>query len=154
MSTLVANRPTTSSGTRQFATFHVGDLLLGVDIQQVQEINRQLDLTPVPHAPHNVRGVINLRGEVATVIDLRRLLGLPPAEVTRESRNVIVHSHGEAIGLWVDRIADILTIDASEIEAPPANVNGIDGRFLAGVHSTPTSIIVLLDIEHVLGEAT
>ncbi|MAT70712.1 MAG: chemotaxis protein CheW [Planctomycetaceae bacterium] len=142
------------TGEVQFATFYVGDILLGIDIRHVQEINRQLEVTRVPHAPEEVRGVINLRGEVATVIDLRQVLGLPAAEVTRESRNLIVNYDGESIGLLVDRISDILTIDAAEIDPPPANVRGIDGRLLSGVHTLKSSIVVLLNIEEALGEAT
>lgn len=139
------------TGEVQFATFYVGDILLGIDIRHVQEINRQLEVTRVPHAPEEVRGVINLRGDVATVIDLRHVLGLPAAEVTRDSRNLIVNYDGESIGLLVDRISDILTIDAEQIEPPPANVRGIDGRLLEGVHALPSSIVVLLSIEEVLG---
>ncbi len=136
----------------QYATFYVGDVLLGVDICAVQEINRQAEATRAPHAPQHVRGVINLRGEVATVIDLRTVLGLPRAEVTRDSRNLIVHSEGEAIGLLVDRVADIVAIDAAEISPPPANLKGIDGRFFHGVHTMDEEIVVLLDVEQVLAD--
>ncbi|MCA9237095.1 MAG: chemotaxis protein CheW [Planctomycetales bacterium] len=142
------------AGEVQFATFYVGDILLGIDIRHVQEINRQLEVTRVPHARDEVRGVINLRGEVATVIDLRKVLGLPSADVTRESRNLIVNYDGEAIGLLVDRISDILTINAEQIDPPPANVRGIDGRLLTGVHTLASSIVVLLDIEEALGAAS
>ena len=137
----------------QFATFYVGDILLGIDIRHVQEINRQLEVTRVPHASAEVRGVINLRGDVATVIDLRRLLDLPPGEVTRESRNLIVNIDGESIGLLVDRISDILTIEEDQVESPPANVSGIDGRLLLGVYTMKSSIAVLLDIEQVFSDA-
>ena len=128
-------------------------MLLGIDIRHVQEINRQLEVTRVPHSPAEVRGVINLRGDVATVIDLRRLLELPPTEVTRESRNLIVNLEGESIGLLVDRISDILTIHEDQIEPSPANVRGIDGRLLTGVHALKSSIVVLLDIEEVFSDA-
>jgi purine-binding chemotaxis protein CheW len=136
----------------QFATFYVGELLLGVDIRLVQEINRQLEMTPVPNAPRHVRGVINLRGEVATVIDLRTVLGLPPAQQTRDTRNLIVHSQGEAIGLLVDRISDILTIHPDQINEQPSNVDGVDGKFFLGVHTLENDICVLLDVEEVLAD--
>lgn len=139
-----------STDEMQFATFYVGDLLLGVDIRFVQEINRQLDITPVPNAPRHVRGVINLRGEVATVIDLRTVLGLPAAEESRDTRNLIVHSQGEAIGLWVDRISDILAVRPDQISDPPSNVDGVEGKFFLGVHTLESEICVLLDIEQVL----
>ena len=115
MSTTVETEQDHTGTELQFATFYVGDLLLGVNICQVQEINRQLDATKVPHAPKEVHGVINLRGDVATVIDLRTVLGMPPVEDSRNSRTLIVQSHGESIGILVDRISDILTISSEEI---------------------------------------
>jgi purine-binding chemotaxis protein CheW len=142
----------TSIDQVQFATFYVGELLMGVDIRLVQEINRQLEMTPVPNAPSHVRGVINLRGEVATVIDLRTVLGLPPAEQTRDTRNLIVHSQNEAIGLLVDRISDILTIHPDQVSEPPSNVDGVDGKFFLGVHTLEKDICVLLDVEQVLAD--
>ena len=152
MSTAIAEKNGARVGEQQFATFYLGDMLFGVNIGNVQEINRQVDITPVPHAPKHVRGVINLRGEVATVIDLRTVLGLPPAEDSRDARNLIVASQGEAIGLWVDRISDILTVKTDEISPSPANVDGIDGRFFQGVHTLETDIVVLLDTEQVLAD--
>ena len=142
-----------ATGQRQYATFYVGDMLLGVDIGVVQEINRQSHITQVPHAPRYVRGVINLRGEVSTVIDLRTILGLPAREFTPENRNLIVHYEGESIGLFVDRIADILTLREEDISDPPGNVDGVDGRLIAGVCTLESEIVVLLDIEQVLSES-
>ncbi len=136
----------------QFATFYVGDILLGVDIRQVQEINRQLTVTEVPQSPDYIRGVINLRGEVTTVADLRKILGLPPSEITREGRNLIVTSQGESIGFLVDRLSDILTLRNDQISPPPTNVDGIAGRFFTGVHTMESEIVVILDIEEALNE--
>ena len=151
MTAIATSKETSTTNDRvQFATFYVGDLLMGVDIRLVQEINRQLEMTPVPNAPCHVRGVINLRGEVATVIDLRTVLGMPAAEQTRDTRNLIVHSQGEAIGLLVDRISDILTVHPDQISEPPSNVDGVDGKFFLGVHTLEKDICVLLDVEQVL----
>jgi purine-binding chemotaxis protein CheW len=137
----------------QFATFYVGHMLLGVDIRVVQEINRQSEITQVPHAPEYVRGVINLRGEVATVVDLRTILGLPTSDASQQTRNLIVHHQGEAIGLLVDRISDILTLREDEISPPPTNVDGVDGRLMSGVCTLDTDIVVLLDIDEVLADS-
>lgn len=134
----------------QFATFYVGELLLALPIDYVQEINRNLDLTEVPHAPEHVRGVINLRGDVATVIDLRRILGFSLAEVTPQSRNLVVRSGDESIGLWVDRIADIISITSDGITPAPANISGADGRYFKGVHRMDSEIVVILDVQEVL----
>ncbi len=142
----------TSTSELQLATFYVGDLLLGVDLNSVQEINRHVDVTPVPGSPEVVRGVINLRGDVATVIDLRCLLGMGEAEVTRNSRNLITRSQGEMIGLWVDQIADIVSIRKSEMDPAPANVAGVDGRYFQGVYTTEDRIIVILDLEEALAD--
>ncbi len=134
----------------ELTTFYVDELLLGVDIHQVEEINRQLNMTPAPHTPDTVRGVVNLRGEVVTVLDLRRALGLEPTIIGAESRNVIVNSRGERIGLLVDRIADVVIAATDQIESPPANVNGIDGRFFTGVYKLESELVVILDIEQVV----
>lgn len=134
----------------QFATFYVGDLLLALPIDYVQEINRNLELTEVPHAPEHVRGVINLRGDVATVIDLRCVLGFHLAEITSQSRNLIVRSGDESIGLWVDRIADIISISSDSISPAPANISGTDGRYFKGVYRSDSEIVVILDVQEVL----
>jgi len=134
----------------EYATFYVCDILLGLDIRQIEEINRQLTMTSVPHAPHFVRGVVNLRGEVATVVDLRAILGLPAAEITDQSRNVVVNARGERIGLLVDRIGDVVRTSASDIEPPPANVSGVDGRFFRGVCKLEKELLVILDVEEAL----
>jgi len=140
----------TEAAELQLATFYVGEILLGIDIQQVQEINRQLDVTEVPHSPDYVRGVINLRGDVSTVVDLRTILGLPSAEVTRESRNLIVHSQGETIGFLVDRISDILTLSSTEISPSPTTVEGVDGSLFKGVFKLETELLIILDVDAVL----
>jgi purine-binding chemotaxis protein CheW len=139
-----------SSGEIEYATFYVGRILMGIDIRATEEINRQLDMTPVPHAPACVRGVVNLRGEVVTVLDLRTILGLEPAAVTLASRNVVVRSESEQVGLLVDRVADVVTVGADEIETPPANVNGADGRFFRGVCKLESALLVILDVSAVL----
>jgi len=134
----------------QRATFYAGEILLGVDIRQAQEINRQLSVTDVPHSSKYVRGVINLRGDVATVIHLRTILGLPSTEVTRESRNLIVHSQGESIGFLVDRISDILTLSSNEISQPPTNIDGVDGNLFKGVFKLEKELLLILDVDAVL----
>ena len=150
MSAVIAADRIGTTAELQFATFYVGHMLLGVDIRVVQEINRQSEITQVPHAPEYVRGVINLRGDVATVVDLRTILGLPKSDSSRQTRNLIVHHRGEAIGLLVDRISDILTIDEDQISPPPTNVDGVDGRLMSGVCTLDSAIVVLLDIDQVL----
>ncbi|MEZ6086781.1 MAG: chemotaxis protein CheW [Pirellulaceae bacterium] len=138
------------SETSQYATFYIGELLLGIRIDRVQEINRHLEITHVPHANPAIRGVINLRGEVVSVVDLPRVLGLGTAEVSENSRNLIIQHDGELISLMVDRVADILSIEHESILPPPVNVKGVDSRFFKGVHTTENEIVVILEIDELL----
>lgn len=140
----------TATDAIQLATFYVGDLLLGLRIDQVQEINRRLDVTGVPHAPESIRGVINLRGEVVTVVDLRTLLELGPGETTRQSRNLIVSCDGEMIGLCVDRIADIVSVHQGDIEPTPPNVSDVDSKHFQGVVTLKDEIVVVLKLDSLL----
>ncbi len=139
-----------NSGPIQYTTFFVGDALLGLDISFVQEINRNMVLTRVPHGPPSVRGVMNLRGEVVTMLDLRYLLGLPKGESTVHNRNVIVKCDGELVGVWVDRVADILTIQGSDITPPPSNLSGLQARFVRGVYQQPESLVMIVDPREIL----
>jgi len=136
----------TAAGEVELATFWVGELLLGADIRQVREINRHFELTPVPHAPACVRGVINLRGDVVTVVDLATILGLGQTEITKHARNVIVQSRGEHIGLLVDRVADTIRVPADAVEPPPANLHGADASLFTGVYRLEQDLVVLLDV--------
>ncbi|HOW71586.1 MAG TPA: chemotaxis protein CheW [Phycisphaerae bacterium] len=154
MSTATLTPPRNLAQEMEYATFYVGDILLGVDIGQMEEINRQLEVTVVPHAPPFVRGVVNLRGEVVTVVDPRVILGLPVTEVSATSRTVIVRHKGEQIGLLVDRIADVVRISVGEMEPPPANVGGVEGRFFKGVYKLQTELLIVLDVETALSAPT
>jgi purine-binding chemotaxis protein CheW len=137
-------------GDLQIATFRAGRMLLGIDIGAVQEINRDTEATPVPHAARGVRGVMNLRGEVVTVVDLRAALGMEPIKTDRNSRNVIVNVGGELTGMCVDQVADILTLDASSIAPLPRNLDAVDRRYVLGVYPLETEILLLLNVESVL----
>jgi purine-binding chemotaxis protein CheW len=150
MTTTIEMDAVGTADTLQSASFDLGDALMAIPIQQIEEINRHLALTPVPHAPPFVRGVINLRGEVMTVIDLRAVLGLGLTEITPQTRNVIVTSKGEHIGLLVDRIAEVVATERDQIEPPPANVSGVDGRFFRGVQKLEGELLVILDVETVM----
>ena len=151
MTSLLAEPLAPKHDDLEIATFYVDDALMGVPIGQVEEINHHLELTPVPHAPACVRGLMNLRGEVVTVIDLRVVLGLQPAAVTRRTCNVVVRWRGEQIGILADRVGDVICARRATIEPTPANVIGTDGRFFHGVCKLERELLVLLDVEQVLG---
>ncbi|PQO35558.1 chemotaxis protein CheW [Blastopirellula marina] len=140
------------SGEQQFVTFYLGELLMAIPIGCVQEINRQLECTPVPQAPSYVCGVVNLRGEVVTVVEPRQILRLPAGDQTRESRNLIINSHGESVGIMVDKVSDILTLTDDGVTPPPANLKGVEGRFFIGVHQRDEDVVVLLNIDEMLSE--
>lgn len=146
METKVKEKKQTTTQEIEFSTFYLGELLIGIDIQQVQEINQHLDMTPVPHSPEYVNGVVNLRGEVVTVLDLRIILGLDPIELTERSRNVIVKTEIDQVGLLVDRVADVVIGKSAEIEPAPANIRGVDGRFFSGVYKLENELLVILDV--------
>lgn len=133
----------------QLATFYVGDLFVGIEIEKVQEINRRTDLVPAPGAPSQVRGVVNLRGEVVTVLDLRKILGLPTVTISGQSRNVVTHARGELIGLLVDRVADIVAIRNSDITPAPPNLD-VESEFVRGVYRTQKEILLVLNLDRVL----
>jgi purine-binding chemotaxis protein CheW len=150
MSTATLERNQIGSDDLQLATFYVGEMLLGLEIDQVQEINRCLDVTTVPHAPDWVRGVINLRGDVVTVIDLRSVLGLERGTVTKDSRNLIVNLSGELVGLCVDRIADIINVSRDGVTPPPPNLGELDQHFFSGVVTGEDAIVAILKLSEAL----
>jgi purine-binding chemotaxis protein CheW len=136
----------------ELSTFYVGDALCGMDILKVQEINKLIEMTRVPKAPEYVLGILNLRGEIVTIIDLGKKLGLKSTELIEKNRNIIVNSNGEHIGLMVEQISDVFQAEWEKIEAPPANIGGVQGKYFTGVFKTEDRLIGILDVEKVLEE--
>lgn len=150
MTTATATADRRSTGQKQLATFYVADMCLALDIGLIQEIIRDVKMTRVPHVPPQVRGVINLRGEVTTVIDLRQVLGIAPIESGQETQTLIVRSAGESIGLVVDRVGDICAVEETCIVPAPPNVDAVDGRFFEGVCQRKAEIVLVLNLEESL----
>jgi purine-binding chemotaxis protein CheW len=151
----------------QYSTFRLGDRMFGLDIVLIREINKILDITPVPHSLSHIRGLINLRGQIVTILDLGVRLGLPRPEITDESHNIILKTTSELaaarltngarivtstdlVGFLVDAIGDVVEADEATIEPPSANVSEAEGRFLSGVIKTEGGLLVLLDLQEVL----
>src|SRR5579862_7470953 len=107
----------------QFSTFFVADLFFGVDVLRVQEVLRSQQMTHVPQAPEVVEGLINLRGQIVTAIDMRRCLRLPPRIGDRAAMNVVVRTGDNAVSLLVDEIGDVLDVDEGAFEHPPENLD-------------------------------
>jgi purine-binding chemotaxis protein CheW len=136
----------------ELATFYIGDALYGIDILNIQEINRNMDITWVPQAKEYVKGVLNLRGQIVTIIDIGKKLGLSPATMEEGNRNIIINSQDEYIGFLVDQISDVLPAEPSRIEPAPANISGVQGKYFKGVFKTESSLIGILDIDSVLSD--
>jgi len=108
----------------ELATFFVGDALCGMDILKVQEINKLMQMTKVPQAPEYVLGILNLRGQIVTIIDLGKKLGLGETDLSQDPRNIIVNSAGGHVGLLVRRISDVVSADMEKREPAPAKGAG------------------------------
>ncbi len=134
----------------ELSTFLVGDALCGMDILKIQEINKLIDMTSVPQAPSYVLGILNLRGQIITSIDLSQKLGLGVTDLSLDPRNIIVNSNGEHIGLLVKRISDVVQANTDKFEPSPSNMGGIQGEFFTGVYKTEDKLIGILDVEKVL----
>jgi len=134
----------------EWIVLEVGNIRCGIPITRIQEINKQLDMTPVHHAPAYVRGVINLRGQIVTVVDLRAKFDLPPLDLDEERCIVVVRWLGESIGLLADRIQDIVVADAADILDPPANIRGVTGAFFSGIYPMEQGLVAFLRLPELL----
>jgi purine-binding chemotaxis protein CheW len=133
---------------RQFVSFRLAGRLLGLDIRQVREINRALDITPVQHAKPHVRGLLNLRGQIVTVFDLGERLGLGPQEITADTHNVVLK--GDDVALLVDAVGESVEVAQGQIESPPANLGGIANGFIQEVVKMHDGLLVVLSVEKIL----
>lgn len=134
----------------QFVTCRVDREEFAVDILSVQEINRMVDITRVPKAPVFVEGVINLRGRIIPVLDMRRRFGLPEAARTARSRIVVVNVQGRVVGLIVDSVSEVLRISKSTIEPPPTLGTTIGEEFIQGVGRINERLLIVLDLNRLL----
>lgn len=139
-----------SEDVRQFVSFVVGGEEFGVNILTVQEIIRPVDITRVPHAPDFVEGVINLRGRILPVIDLRTRFGFPERDRDEDTRIVVVEMEDQVIGFMADSVREVLRVDATTIEPAPELAVGIDAHYLRGVAKLEDRLLILLDLEGVL----
>lgn len=130
----------------QLVTFDVAGEEFAVDILAVREINRMMTLTRVPNSPPEVEGVINLRGKIIPVIDLRRRFGLTQSDHSQDSRIVVVEVSERVVGFIVDRVHEVLRIQKSIVEPAPEMVCSIDSDFIAGVGKLEDRLVILLDV--------
>jgi len=133
----------------QLCTFFVGDLHCGLAVQHVQEILRHQELTPVPLAPRGVTGLLNLRGEVVTGIDLRYVLDFDQRRENDEPSNVIIRTSEGVVSLLVDTIGDVLDVPASTFEPPPRTLSARARSQVRGVFKLPLGLLLELDIDRI-----
>ncbi len=134
----------------QLVSFKISNEEFGVDILCVQEINRMLQITKMPNTPDFIEGVINLRGRVIPVLDLRIKLGMPRKEHDKNTRIIVVEIKGKTIGFIVDEVSEVLRIPKSITEAPPEMVGGINSDFITSIGKLDDRLLILLDLEKIL----
>ena len=134
----------------QLVSFKIGDAEFGVDILRVQEINKMMELTVVPNTPAFVEGVVNLRGRIIPVLNLRSRLGLEVKEYNSETRIIVVEIEDKTIGFIVDEVKEVLRLPKSITEAPPEIVTGVDSDYITAIGKLEDRLIILLDLTKVL----
>lgn len=135
-----------SATINKYVTFALGDEVYGITAASVNEVLRYTEITPVPGARPSILGIINLRGNVVTVLDARTLFGLPRLPVTSQSRIVIVDLEDYAIGVLVDSVSEVADLDSSAIESSPNTGNETAARFIQGVYNREEELIILVDL--------
>jgi len=131
-------------------TFYVGNRLLGIPTEKIQEIIKIGVITDVPNAPGHIVGILNLRGRIVTVIDLGTRLTMGPSQRGEQGRIIILDDGGESVGLLVDRVADVIRIDPQELTPPPANMKANQSDFFDTVYRFHGGLVGLLAIDTVL----
>lgn len=148
-----ANQP--ASDERQFLTFSLGDEEYGVDILKVQEIKGYVQTTRIPNAPEDIRGVLNLRGTIVPIVDLRRKFGLDQVEYDQFTCIVVVVVQNKIMGIIVDSVSEVMNIPSADIQPPPDFGSSLASGMLSGMAKVGDNLIILLDIDTVLiGETT
>jgi len=149
--TPVAVATAAAASSAQYLSFSLGDEEYAVEILRVQEIRGICPVTALPHAPARVRGVMNLRGAVVPVIDMRAALGLPSTEYGKFTVIIVLAVRGRTIGFVVDSVSDVLALESTEIEKAPDLGGCVDGAMISGIARSQDRFVVLLDVDRVAG---
>ncbi|MEJ2619717.1 MAG: chemotaxis protein CheW [Candidatus Thiodiazotropha sp.] len=136
----------------QFVTFILMDEVYGINVMQVQEVLRVTEIAPVPGAPNYVLGIVNLRGNVVTVIDTRKRFGLPSVEVSDNSRIVVIESEKQVVGILVDAVAEVVELREDEIDAAPNVGTEESSRYIQGVATQEGRLLILVDLNKLLSD--
>ena len=143
----LSHKSDSAHASEQFATFFVGNLFFGIEVVRVQEVLRFQQMTCVPLAPEVIQGLINLRGQIVTAVDMRRRLGLAPREAQQVPMNMVVRTEDGAVSLLVDEIGDVLDVDAGTYERPPENLEPAARELIRGVYKLKDRLLLVLDAE-------
>ncbi len=135
----------------RWVTFRLADEIYGINVMQVQEVLRMTEIAPVPGAPGCVLGIINLRGNVVTVVDARELFALSRNDNTDQTRIMIVEINKLIVGLLVDSVAEVVNIQNSDIDSAPSIGNEDSSRYIQGVYSKSGEILILVDLNRLMG---
>ncbi|MCG6865131.1 MAG: chemotaxis protein CheW [Thiogranum sp.] len=146
----VAANNSSNESVIQWVTFRLADEIYGINVMQVQEVLRVSEIAPVPGAPHYVLGIINLRGNVVTVIDTRIRLGLATSEVTDSTRIVIIEGAKHVVGILVDCVAEVVDLTQSDVESAPSVGNDESAKYIQGVASRDGELLILVDLNKLL----
>ena len=136
----------------QLVTFNLENETYGINVMQVQEVLRVTEIAPVPGAPPYVLGIINLRGNVVTVIDTRDRFGLPQHELTDASRIVIIESEDQVVGILVDSVAEVVDLSVSKIDSAPIVGNDESSFYIQGVATRSDKLLIIVDLKKLLSE--
>lgn len=136
----------------QLVTFRLADETYGINVMHVQEVLRITEIAPVPGAPSYVLGIINLRGNVVTVIDTRLRFGLPTTETDDSSRIVIIETEDQVVGILVDSVAEVVELHQSEIDSAPNVGNEDSSRYIQGVANREDDLLIVVDLNKLLTE--
>ncbi len=147
-STSTEPQQASNADLNQIVSFQLGNEEYGLDIMRVQEIILVGDITQMPQVPHYVRGMINLRGHVIPVIDLRTRFKLPACEKTEEQRIIVVNVGERTIGIVVDAVNQVLRVTEDQIEPAPSGIAGVNHNFITGLLKIDDKLIIVLDIDH------
>jgi purine-binding chemotaxis protein CheW len=142
------------SDSKQYSTFFLNGLFFGVEVLKVQEVIRYQEMTRVPLAPRMIEGLINLRGQIVTAIDLRRRLDLPPRPEGQLPMNVVVRTDDGAVSLLVDEIGDVVEIQDDTYERPPETLSGVARELIQGVYKLKERLLLILDTERTVAVPT
>jgi purine-binding chemotaxis protein CheW len=138
-------------GTRQYSTFRVADMFMGIELTRVQELLRYQEMTRVPLAPQAIEGLINLRGQIVTALDVRRILGLPAIESEDKlPMNIVIQSEGGPVSLLVDEICDVLDVPLAAETPLPENMPALHRDLIEGVYQLDTGLLLILNTNRVL----